>query len=49
MDSDSFQVSIKSALIEAIMAETDMDLLDLISKILMAEHINQQAEMPKAG
>lgn len=50
MDSDEPQVGLKFALIEAIMAETDMGLLDLISKILILENTNQQAvEHPKAG
>lgn len=50
MESDEPQVILKFALIEAIMAEKDLDLLDLISKILILENVTQQAEEhPKAG
>lgn len=48
MESDEPQVGLKFALIQAIMAEKDMDLLDLISKILILNE-TQQADMPKAG
>jgi len=48
MESDEPQVGLKFALIKAIMAEKDMDLLDLISKILILNE-SQQAEIPKAG
>lgn len=49
MDRDEPQVGLKFALIEAIMAETDMDLLDLISKILIVNDNQQAVEHPKAG
>lgn len=39
MESESYLMAIKTALIESIMAETDIDLLDLIGKILNAEGV----------
>ena len=37
MESDSYLIAIKTALIESIMAETDIDLLDLVCNILISE------------
>ena len=39
MESDSYLMAIKFALIESIMAETDLDLLDLMGKILISEGV----------
>lgn len=49
MEDDNFLVATKFALIEAIMAATDPDLLDLITKILIIENENQRAQTPQAG
>lgn len=40
MESESYLMALKTALIESIMAETDVDLLDLVCNILIAEGMN---------
>lgn len=49
MDDDSFLVATKQAIIEAIQATTDADLLDLISKILILENADQTEPAGQAG
>lgn len=49
MEDDNFLVATKFALIEAIMAATDPDLLDLITKILIIENVSHQEQTPQAG